>query len=299
MRSLISFVILALAFAGVTFGQDRMTAQQFYERCGDACNPVQPGVSKSRVHAASSSFGPANILITARTADAQEEDTYFYLRTSTGEFARRGEEVKLYLDIVKAHDQPVSIYGRRAKLNEQGNWESFNYFSAEAGDGGWLPNLHLGQSPVLAFSGKVSGEQQVGDGYDFDVLVVDAQTGTLLQQAFTGYSVVVNRNVYGRGYNYLDRAFLVPQNNGAYVVLDGSIPTWSPLAIEFVSPDQFGVSVPIPVLAQAANIPSNIKQLQVNFGVFNAATSAVDVVMAVKVTRRHYTLPKAFVVGGL
>lgn len=278
----------------------RMTPQQFYDRCGATCDP-SISARKALTHAttAKAATFTAHIAPMAATATAVApgDAVYAYFRSSTGEFARKGDEVKLYLDIVQAYDRPVSIYGRRTKLDGLGNWQSFDYYSAEGGDNGWFPGLHLGQSAILAFSGKVSGDQQVGDAFDFDVTIVDSQTGVLLEQAFTGYNVVSNFSQLGRGYTYLNRAYVTGQGDSSYVTLEGAIPTWSPLFVEFISPDQFEVNAPI-TLTQSTNAPSAIQQLQVKLGIFNPSPTTVDVVMVVQETRRHYTLVKSVTIAG-
>jgi len=288
------------AFSASAQTTTRMTAHQFYDRCGAACDPSL-SVRKAQAHAGTAkvaSVAKVTPMDTTSTTAGLGDAIYAYFRSSTGEFARKGDEVKLYLDIVQAYDQPVNIYGRRAKLDNIGNWQSFDYYSAEGGDNGWFQGLHLGQSSILAYSGKVSGDQQVGDGFAFDVSIVDAQTGVLLEQAFTGYNVVANFSQAGRGYTYLNRAYVAGQGANNYVALEGAIPTWSPLFVEFIAPDQFEINAPLPTLAQSASTPPIIQQLQVTLGILNPSPTTLDVVMVVQETRQHYTLPKSVILAG-
>ena len=133
----------------------------------------------------------------------------------------------------------------------------------------------------------------MGDIFEFDIAIADAQTGQGLQQAFTRYVVGANYKRISRGIFFLDRAYLSGQDK---VVLEGVLPTQQQMAVEFIAHDQFAVNVPIPPLPQAQGALFYTNQLKLMLGVYNPASTAVDVVMALPSMRQHYTLRKAFVV---
>ncbi|MBL8029647.1 MAG: hypothetical protein JNN11_00115 [Candidatus Doudnabacteria bacterium] len=275
MRLVITLVLFSLALASAMFGQDRMTAEQFYKNCGQECE--RPEAAKN---GRGLSVVPLNFAL---------------LRSSVGEFAQPGEEVRLFLDLAPGRipEGSVDVYGRRRHFNLDGSLMSEAWFSVEGGLFGHFEKLPtLPAIPV--YTGRVSPEQQQGHSVLFDVVIARSPGGQILQQIFCRY-YVVTAGYRGRTPYHLDSAKVVESGNTQTVVLEGVFPDDSTM-VAFGQPNFFYAFIPAVLKVQAGN--GTLSRIYFPFPLGNPTAAAYDIVVNFGGLKETFTLRRGIIGNG-
>jgi len=252
-----AFVTMSI-FAPASFAQSRIkSAQEFYSECGAQCDP------SSRFNRDKSD---GSVYLAAQAIFPSDGAQHATLRTSTGEFPQKNQQVNIFLDVLEPLSD-VTVYGRHMKQNFDGRYDLVGYFNPPNGSFGYFEKLSIFNS-ILVYAGQVSPESLLGESHLFDVVILEAKTGALIQQIFTTYFVAYVGQQNSRYYYHVDSAGVIFGGDGKrYVVVNGVFPAKEPMVVTLgIRGDGPGAVVPIPAGTSSGAYSVPFIQFEMPFG---------------------------------